>query len=65
MPTPEDDVLETVLVHCWESALRRGPIDVHDNFFAIGGHSLAAMKIATGGGRSSASRCPTCWCWRV
>jgi hypothetical protein len=46
MPTPEDDVLETVLVHCWETALRRGPIDVHDNFFAIGGHSLAAMRIA-------------------
>lgn len=40
------DVLETVLVHCWESALRHQPIGVHDNFFAMGGHSLAAMRIA-------------------
>lgn len=46
MPTPENDVLETVLVHCWESALRRQQIDVHDNFFAVGGHSLVAMRIA-------------------
>ncbi|MGW2052085.1 phosphopantetheine-binding protein [Streptomyces sp. NPDC001858] len=40
------DVLETVLVHCWESALRHEPIDVHDDFFAMGGHSLVAMRIA-------------------
>jgi hypothetical protein len=46
MPAPENDILETVLVHCWESALRRQEIDVHDNFYAVGGHSLAAMRIA-------------------
>lgn len=50
MSVPENgthrDVLETVLVHCWESALRHQPIGVRDNFFAIGGHSLAAMRIA-------------------
>jgi hypothetical protein len=50
MSVPENgahhDVLETVLVHCWESALRRRPIGVHDSFFAVGGHSLAAMRIA-------------------
>jgi hypothetical protein len=46
MQTPQDDVVETVLVHCWESALRHRPIGVHDNFFAVGGHSLAAMRIA-------------------
>jgi aryl carrier-like protein len=40
------DVLETVLVHCWESTLRHEPIGVHDNFFALGGHSLFAMRIA-------------------
>ncbi|MBE1489195.1 acyl carrier protein [Plantactinospora soyae] len=40
------DVLESVLVHCWESALRQQPIGPHDNFFAIGGHSLVAMRIA-------------------
>ena len=40
------DVLEAVLVHCWESALRHQPIDVHDDFFALGGHSLVAMRIA-------------------
>lgn len=40
------DVLESVLLHCWESALRHQPIGVHDNFFAIGGHSLVAMRIA-------------------
>jgi aryl carrier-like protein len=26
--------------------LRHEPIDVHDNFFAIGGHSIVAMRIA-------------------
>jgi hypothetical protein len=50
MPIPQDDVncdeLETVLVHCWEAALRRQPISVHDDFFALGGHSLVAMRIA-------------------
>lgn len=40
------DVLEVLLVHCWESALRRTPIGVEDNFFALGGHSLAAMRVA-------------------
>ncbi|WUH99907.1 phosphopantetheine-binding protein [Spirillospora sp. NBC_00431] len=40
------DVLETLLVHCWESALRQRPIDVHDDFFALAGHSLVAMRIA-------------------
>jgi aryl carrier-like protein len=39
-------VLETVLVHCWESTLRHEPIGPHDNFFAMGGHSLVAMRIA-------------------
>jgi hypothetical protein len=39
-------VLETALTHCWESTLRQRPIAVHDNFFALGGHSLAAMRIA-------------------
>ncbi|GAA4466722.1 phosphopantetheine-binding protein [Phytohabitans houttuyneae] len=41
------DVLEVVLVHCWESTLRKKPIGVDDNFFALGGHSLAAMRVAT------------------
>ncbi len=41
------DVLESVLVHCWESTLRHRPIGVHDNFFAVGGHSLVAMRIAS------------------
>ncbi|MFC6017991.1 phosphopantetheine-binding protein [Plantactinospora solaniradicis] len=40
------EVLEAVLVHCWESALRRRPIGVDDNFYAVGGHSLTAIRIA-------------------
>jgi len=50
MPVPEhgsQDVVETVLVHFWESALRRRPIGRNDNFFALGGHSLTAMRIAS------------------
>jgi acyl carrier protein len=39
------DVLETVLTHCWETALRREPISPEDNFFELGGHSLVAMRI--------------------
>jgi hypothetical protein len=41
------DVLEVVLVHCWESTLRQRPIGVDDNFFSLGGHSLAAMRVAS------------------
>src|SRR4051794_16703845 len=43
---PPRDVLEAVIVHCWESVLRHRPIGVEDNFFALGGHSLPAMRVA-------------------
>lgn len=39
------EVVEAVLVHLWEKALRRRPIGVDDNFFDQGGHSLVAIRI--------------------
>jgi aryl carrier-like protein len=42
----QSDLLEAVLVHCWETMLRQRPIGVDDNFFALGGHSLLAMRVA-------------------
>ncbi len=38
-------VLEPELLALWEQALRVRPISVHDNFFDLGGDSLAALGI--------------------
>ncbi|MFY1704915.1 condensation domain-containing protein [Micromonospora sp. WMMA1923] len=40
------DPVETVLAEIWGSVLQVGPVGVHDDFFALGGHSVAAMRIA-------------------
>jgi thioesterase domain-containing protein/acyl carrier protein len=39
------DTLETRLKAIWEDVLRRGPIGIDDNFFDVGGHSLAAVLL--------------------
>jgi aspartate racemase len=41
---PRDDV-ERRLVHLWEEVLEIRPIGVQDNYFEIGGHSLAAVRL--------------------
>ncbi|CAM2066524.1 Amino acid adenylation domain-containing protein [Sulfidibacter corallicola] len=37
--------LEIGLIAIWESLLDTAPIGTHDNFFAVGGHSLLAAKL--------------------
>jgi len=36
---------EKLLVEIWEQVLDIHPIGIHDNFFDLGGHSLAAMRV--------------------
>jgi thioesterase domain-containing protein len=38
--------LEMRLVRLWEEELQARPIGIRDDFFALGGHSLSAVKIA-------------------
>ncbi len=45
---PAQGRLESSLMALWEKALNRQEISVHDNFFDIGGDSLAAVEILTG-----------------
>ncbi|AHG93595.1 amino acid adenylation domain protein (plasmid) [Gemmatirosa kalamazoonensis] len=42
---PPRTTLEHELVEIWESLLRHRPIGIHDDFFAVGGHSLLAMRM--------------------
>ena len=37
--------LETKLQQLWEEILNLRPIGIHDNFFSLGGHSLAVMRL--------------------
>lgn len=41
---PQSD-LEFELASLWEQVLQTAPVGIHDNFFALGGHSLAAAQI--------------------
>jgi amino acid adenylation domain-containing protein len=41
---PRDD-LERQLTGLWESVLKVSPVGIHDNFFDLGGHSLAAIAL--------------------
>ncbi len=43
---PQSDA-ETSLVQIWEETLQVHPVGIHDNFFDLGGHSLAALRIIT------------------
>jgi thioesterase domain-containing protein len=38
--------LESRLVGMWEKVLQARPIGIHDDFFALGGHSLSAVRVA-------------------
>ncbi|WP_343718370.1 AMP-binding protein, partial [Inquilinus sp.] len=41
---PEGDT-EIAIARIWQDVLGRGQISRHDDFFSLGGHSLAAMKV--------------------
>ena len=41
------DHLEQLLVSIWQDVLQRKPIGIHDDFFALGGHSLNALRLFT------------------
>jgi thioesterase domain-containing protein len=41
---PRND-LEQKLVRVWETTFNVRPVGIHDNFFALGGHSLIAVKL--------------------
>jgi len=38
--------LESRLVSMWEDVLQARPIGIYDDFFALGGHSLSAVRVA-------------------
>jgi len=44
MESPHD-ALEAGLVQIWERVLNVRPIGIHDDFFALGGHSLVAIRL--------------------
>ncbi|MFI5866433.1 amino acid adenylation domain-containing protein [Streptomyces sp. NPDC051546] len=44
-PTPPRDALEARLAGIWERLLAAGPVGVHDDFFASGGHSIDALRL--------------------
>ena len=44
-PTPPADDVEARLLAIWEEVLRRRGIDVHDDFFLLGGNSLKAAQL--------------------
>ena len=39
------DVVERVLAQAWEAVLDTAPAGIHDNFFALGGDSLKAVRV--------------------
>lgn len=42
-----ENAIETEIRDIWQDILKTGPISVEDNFFAIGGNSLGAIRILT------------------
>ena len=44
---PPENPVEQQLAAIWEELLDIRPIGVHDNFFDLGGHSLAAMRVVS------------------
>ncbi|MEL7004241.1 MAG: phosphopantetheine-binding protein, partial [Bacteroidota bacterium] len=40
-------ITEVELLEIWQDVLQRDEIDINDNFFKLGGHSLKAMKVLT------------------
>jgi amino acid adenylation domain-containing protein len=45
------DALESRLAELWQDALGVARVGIYDDFFALGGHSLMAMKVAAAWGR--------------
>ncbi|MGY0035026.1 non-ribosomal peptide synthetase [Pedobacter sp. NJ-S-72] len=57
LPEPEGELLsgneyaeprnetEKILVNIWQELLKAGQVGIHDNFFALGGHSLLVMRL--------------------
>jgi polyketide synthase PksJ len=45
-PAPPRTFVEREIAAVWTQALGFGPIGIHDNFFALGGHSLMATRVA-------------------
>jgi hypothetical protein len=43
--TPARTSNEAALVEIWEEILARSPVGVHDDFFDLGGQSLAALRV--------------------
>ena len=44
---PPASGIEQHLVQIWEESLDLRPIGIHDNFFDLGGHSLAATRVVS------------------
>ena len=44
-PAPPRTPIEQTLVSIWCDVLNRTDVGIHDNFFAIGGHSLLAIQV--------------------
>ncbi|MCC5794264.1 MAG: amino acid adenylation domain-containing protein [Chromatiales bacterium] len=47
-PVAAADALEADLIELWQQVLPAGQIGVHDDFFALGGDSIAAVQLTTG-----------------
>ncbi|MFF4734697.1 amino acid adenylation domain-containing protein [Streptomyces sp. NPDC001262] len=45
IPAPPRDETESRLIGIWERLLDGGPVGIHDDFFAVGGHSIAALRL--------------------
>ncbi|MYU07858.1 amino acid adenylation domain-containing protein [Streptomyces sp. SID8366] len=44
-PEPPRDATEARIAGIWEQLLGSGPVGVHDDFFASGGHSIDALRL--------------------
>jgi acyl carrier protein len=45
--TPPGTLEEETLCKLWEEVLQRGPVGVNQDFFALGGNSLLALRISS------------------
>jgi acyl carrier protein len=45
--TAPEGVTEELLAEIWSVLLKHEPVDRHDNFFEVGGHSLLAMQLVS------------------
>jgi len=57
-PVPPRDALELRLAQLWEAQLGTGAVGVRDDFFASGGHSLAALRLLATVERLTGRRVP-------